>query len=77
MNQENRTSKVMSDLRKLFPLFRFQKNKTSHALFVQIESMTRSAIFSHKIGCDDLAEIELEVVDNMVDSIITQMNNRK
>ncbi len=67
----------MSDLRKLFPLFIFQKNKTSRALFEKIESMIRSATHSHKIGCDELAEIELEVVDNMVDSIITQMNNRK
>ncbi len=63
----------MSDLKKLFLIPRFGHDRVTRVWLEQIGTMIRSAIYSHNNGYSDLAKIELEVVDNMVDHALNKI----
>ena len=63
----------MSDIKKLFLIPRLGHDRVTRVFLEQIDTMIKSAIYSHNHGYSDLAEIELEVVDNMVDHAINKI----
>ncbi len=63
----------MSDIKKLFLIPRFGHDKVTRTWLNKIATMMKSAIYSHNHGYSDLAEIELEVVDTMVDNALKKI----